>query len=342
MSSEHVRRSVKGRQSRVTGSAPSIGRVARMPGVGRPQGDRRSRMRGEGRTGSRTARWNAALTFGWSIGLAVAAVAAVVVTVVMWVKPMIHRHKSAVVAEEGIKVRVESKFPTPEEAEAVEMVRRVIEKAKDASQLESWIRADGMSWDEVGDFLVKRATRDGKVLRYEWIGVMDDNELQIESVLVYSEKDGKTLIRPAFLTPDEQGIWKMDLPSFARHASPSWEELVDGGGESGVVRVYLGEDAYFNGVFQDEREWASYGMVPPDGGDLLVGYCRVGSKQHAAMKEIVSRSRAKERRVGFATLEVARPAGAERRQFEITRVIAEGWVEGPVPFEELVKAQSGL
>lgn len=336
MSNDRVQRGVRSRHSRATGDAPALGRVARMPGVGRPKGERRIRKRSDRRNAGRTARWNATLTLGWSIAIGVLAICSVVAAVVLWIMPMINRHEVPGAVAEGPQVRIESRFPSPDEEGAIAMVRRVVEPVREEPNLADWIRAGEMSWEEVKDFLATREAADGKVLRYEWIGSMDDNDLQIEGVLVHGEKDGKPVVRQAFLTPDEHGVWKMDMPSFARHAVTSWQVLLDDMTSSGVVRVYVGEDYYYNGVFREEREWTSYGLASPDCEDLVVGYSRVGTKQHAALAEIFKRAEMKDRPMGFATVELKRVEGAERRQFEISKVVAEGWVVAETLFEDRV------
>ena len=97
-----------------------------------------------------------------------------------------------------------------------------------------------------------------------------------------------------------------------------------------MVRVILGEDSYFNGPFQDDRQWVCYGMGSPDTETVLLGYCRVGSPQARAMIWMSSKGAA----VVRATLEIRRVEGASPRQFEIVRVLAEDWVMGKTPFED--------
>ena len=118
----------------------------------------------------------------------------------------------------------------------------------------------------------------------------------------------------------------MDFAAFARCVKPSWKELLDGGCESGRVRVVAAKDNYYNGPFKDDRNWVAYKLVSPDIDEILVGYCRSGSAQHRAMELLWQRGEARQARV---TLELHRPpdpASAERRQFEITHVLAEDWV----------------
>jgi hypothetical protein len=79
-------------------------------------------------------------------------------------------------------------------------------------------------------------------------------------------------------------------------------------------------------------------MVSPDTTEIMLGYCRKDSPQARAMELIVSSADGDERRrLNRATLELRRPEGAENRQFEITRVLAEDWVLGAKPFDATFK-----
>ena len=101
----------------------------------------------------------------------------------------------------------------------------------------------------------------------------------------------------------------------------------------------VGKDSYYNGLFRDESKWVCYAMGTPDHEVVLLGYCRKGSLQAAAMERIVAEDRLGEggRALKRATLEIRRIAGAESRQFEIARVLAEDWVVSDKDFEENFK-----
>jgi hypothetical protein len=79
-------------------------------------------------------------------------------------------------------------------------------------------------------------------------------------------------------------------------------------------------------------------MASPDTETILLGYCRKGSPQERAMERIVSEEKDEPRhRLNRVTLEIRRPQGAEIRQFEITRVLAEDWVMAAAPFDAAFK-----
>ena len=179
-------------------------------------------------------------------------------------------------------------------------------------------------------FLKALEEREGAIKRFTWLSSMDANGLSIDGVLANFGGDDKRRNRVVLLTPDTDGIWKINYDAFARMVTPSWKELLENAGAEAQVRVYAANDVYFNGPFKDDRDWNCYGLASPDIEQILIGYCKVGSAQTAAMDWILSKGKPAAR----VTLEIRRVAGADARQFEILKVLAEDWVMGPVPFDE--------
>jgi hypothetical protein len=170
-------------------------------------------------------------------------------------------------------------------------------------------------------------TRDGPIERYHWLSSIDVKDMLVECVLVVFKGNEKPAERLAFLTPDQQGNWKVDFDAFARSVRPSWDvllgEVADAEGtDEAVVRVFIGKDFYFNGPFRDEAEWVCYALASPDVDELLRGYCRVGSPQQLEMEKLFSDGE----NVRRVTLEIRKAKDAEARQFEITRILAPDWV----------------
>jgi hypothetical protein len=135
--------------------------------------------------------------------------------------------------------------------------------------------------------------------------------------------------RLALLVPDEEEKWRVDFAAFARLVEPSWDEILSGAAKKAIIRVYIAEDNYFNGVFSDEKVWLSVSLGSPDTPQLLIGYCKAGSPQAAALRQISAREVPASRTV----LEIRRVEGGGPRQVEITRVLAEDWVLGEDPFD---------
>jgi hypothetical protein len=229
-----------------------------------------------------------------------------------------------------------SEFPSPSEQDALEWVKLAM-AARDPAQAGRYFRLGATEPDAAVEFLKSMGDRDGGITGYQWLSSMDANHLLIDGVLVATSKDATPRNRLALLTPDERGVWKVDFEAFARMVRPSWEKLLATDGGQGVVRVILAKDSYFNGPFKDDGAWLCYGMASPDSEQILLGYCRKDSPQARALSVIFHQSEDAENiysRLKRATLELKRPEGAEARQFEITRVLAEDWVLSDKAFDE--------
>ena len=159
----------------------------------------------------------------------------------------------------------------------------------------------------------------------------------LEGVLVVYAGKALPGERLAFLTPDDTGVWKVDFDAFARSSRPPWKDLLERRVDNAQVRVFAVKDTYYNGPFKDDSQWVCYGIgssesnaLLPAGRELLCAYCRVDSPQAKAMQRIFSDGDQTHRVI----LDIRRTAGAEARQFEITRVLAEDWVLSATPFDE--------
>lgn len=296
-----------------------------MPGTSLPKGERRRRR-------------HAAKTKAihrLSLILVCVATVLIAVAIYFWVSPML-RHEVVSVRNflptQEFGERVASKYPSPDEKDAIGLVKDAL-ATREADQVSLCFHSGSASPREVVEFLGKLPALDGPVDRLEWLSSVDANDLQIDGVLIHSTKEGKLRQRFAFLTPGENGVWKIDFDSFARTVRPSWQEVIENRAPQAVVRVFLMTDSYYNGVFRNDKEWECYGMASPDHEELLLGYCKVGSPQAATLKWIFQQGQ----NLNRAVLEIKRPADSASKQFEITRVLAHDWVLGPKPFDESFK-----
>lgn len=232
--------------------------------------------------------------------------------------------------ENDSDVRVIARFPSPSEPNALALVKRAL-AVRDPAAIDNLFRTGSSGPEEILRFLENLESVDGKISGYEWLSSLDANQLSIEGVQVNFENAGVMRNRLALLTPDAKGKWKIDFDAFARTSTPPWKEILENRVEKAVVRVLVGKDSYFNGPFHDENRWVCLGMVSPETDELLLGYCQVGGPQAAAIDWILSKGEVKFFR---ATLELHRVEGAEARQFEISRVLAQDWIVSDVPFDE--------
>jgi hypothetical protein len=274
----------------------------------------------------------------WSLMLLLVALSVLGFFVFSWLRGQMGRRTGSedLAAVPAIQRHKVSEYPSPSEQEALDLVKIAL-AVRDPAQADSYFRLGQTEPAAVVSFLEGMGSLDGGITDYQWLSSMDANHLLIDGVLVITAKDGTPRNRLALLTPDERGVWKIDFEAFARTVRPSWEELLAGEGGSGVVRVILAKDSYFNGPFKDDGTWLCYGMASPDSDKILLGYCRKDSPQAHALSLVFHQAEDAKNvysRLKRVTLELRRPQDAEARQFEITRVLAEDWVLSERAFDE--------
>ena len=337
MKSDGVQRSVRtSRTDRAAGSAPDVGRVARMPGTGLPKGERRTRRRSDGGRGNKVREGRKLIVVIWSVlgcGVVVAALGAVFW---IWIHNKLKESAGGVAASRvdvPLEPRVASKFPSPSQDNAVRLVRSALTE-RDPAKISRFFRPCATTPQGIVDFLQKLEAEEGAATQYEWLSGVDANGMSLDRVLVsFKGTAQKPTNRLAFLTPDEEGIWQIDFDAFARTVVPGWSEFMGGSVDAATVRIYMAKDTYYNGPFRDDKEWSCFGMASPDIEEILVGYCKRGTSQETALESILSNGRPLVR----AVLEIRRVEGADARQFEISRVVAEDWVVGPTLYDERFK-----
>jgi len=313
--------------------------VARVPGTGLPKGARRTRKRGERRGRAASVHKRNAI-MAWSILIFMASFTVLGFFLWSWLRGQMGRGGSADASREMQRHKV-SEFASPSEERALALVKAAME-LRDPLEAIVYFRAGGKDPVQIVRFLASMRENDGPITGYQWLSSMDANGLLIEGVLVTTTLEGKPRNRLALLTPDDIGVWKIDFEAFARSVSPPWEEILAEDGGQGLVRVIVAKDTYYNGPFRDDTRWACYGMASPDIDEILLGYCRKDSPQEEAMQRMFpddpqDEQAARSKKIIRATLRLTRPQGAETRQFEITRVLAEDWIVSDEPFDRVVE-----
>ncbi|MGJ8725288.1 MAG: hypothetical protein ACSHYB_12080 [Roseibacillus sp.] len=128
---------------------------------------------------------------------------------------------------------------------------------------------------------------------------------------------------------------KVDWEAYARHsrALTHWLEETENPSikrteESAEVRIQAIPDSYYNFRFADERLWRAYRLTSPDlEQEAVTAYAAAGS----VTERILTRELTAEKRM---TLQLkSHPDDARRRQFEIEKVLAVGWVKSKGDFE---------
>ncbi len=320
------------RHDRAVGDAPSLGRLARMPGTGIPRRMRWHRVLGGARA-ERSAKGSSLFSKIWTILLVAMAVVSLGVVLWLWVSSKITTGvpKPALAVSQNQPVeQPTARVPSPSERDAIALVKRAV-AVRDPAEVKSFFQTGSSSPEEVVQFLEAMKSFDGPVDEFAWLSSLDVNRLTVDGVAVrFDESDGLRN-RLALLTPDAKGEWKIDFDAFARTVRPPWHDFIEKPFETAVVRVFFVKDNYFNGPFRDEKKWMCLTLKSPDKEEALFGYCKTGSPQAAAIDWIFSKNGLRPSRV---TLELRRVEGAAPLQFEISRVLAEDWILTDVPFDE--------
>jgi hypothetical protein len=336
MKSDGVTRSVRAaKNDRLAGDAPNMGKVARMPGTGLPKGERRRRHRSDGGKNSRLRESRRTVVVIWSTLLAAGVAVVLGLVVWLWLIPQMTRKEDKGMARTAVKlekeVTVVSKFPSPPQAEALELVKNAL-AVREVAKVSDYFRLGTATPQAVVEFLKNLEQVDGAYERSDWLSSIDANHLALDGVLVSSQQGDKSRKRLALLTPDAEGKWKLDFDALARTGTPAWADVWASKAPAvSLVRVYIAKDNYYNGPFSDEQRWECYCLASPDTDQILLGYCKKGTSQATALQRIFTREQPMLR----ATLEIRRAEDGESRQFEISRVLAEDWALGPVPFDEI-------
>lgn len=336
MKSPGILRAVRAaRFVRAIGDAPSLGRLARKWDTALSTRSKRG-ARSRHQRGNRQRRM---VNTTWSVVFVLVVVVAIAGA--LWIWGVDQRNHAA--AEAGQQVvapvvakRVVSRFVSPTREAAMDLVKQSL-MIREPARVPEFFRIGSASPEAVVSFLRELEKADRAVTGYKWLSSMDANGLLIDGVAVSTRDNGKPNTRLALLTPDENGKWKIDFDALARTVKPAWSEVMTLTTGPGLVRVVFVKDSYYNGPFGDESRWTCYRLGSTDAATELLGYCRNGSAQAAAMVRMLAHVKGttqKGRAVNRATLEIRRVEGAEPRQFEISRVLAEDWVMSATPFDE--------
>ncbi len=223
-------------------------------------------------------------------------------------------------------------FPVPDPGILENQINSLL-AARTARQLDALVRPSDQRTEEILAKLAALEKADGKVTSVQYTGPVQSRCLQLESVTVNFDS-GKNRI--ALVAPDPAGVWRVDFDAFARHVTTPWSELLSGTAQEGTVRVFTRPDNYYNGRYQNDREWVCFGFASPDHETLMFGYTPRGGKQHLAMAEAL-------RPLGSSglkrmTLEIRHTGDGDRRQFEIVRVHSDDWAVGDVALDDLMPA----
>jgi len=228
-----------------------------------------------------------------------------------------------------------SQVPVPEPQE-LERITRAFLAARTPEDLAPRIRGSSQRPENIARKLATLESVDGKLASVRYLGPIDSRCLQVEGVLVKFDT-GRNRI--ALVAPDKEGVWRVDFDAFDRHVTPDWETILSRNPAESTVRVYVSKDTYYNGRFQDDRQWACFALASPDHESLMFGYVPRGSRQHLAIASALQRNlQAAKGNLKRMTLSMLHTGTGDRRQFEITRALADDWALGDEPLDARVDA----
>jgi hypothetical protein len=115
---------------------------------------------------------------------------------------------------------------------------------------------------------------------------------------------------------------RVDFETYARHCETPWPNVFDARFErSGMMRVFVRPDTFFNREFPDNGEWFCIAATSPDIDGTIYLYAPI---IHSRVRAFVESAAERPRR---ATVRIASRNGSHVfRQFELTELAAEDWV----------------
>lgn len=314
---------------RKVGDAPAIGNVQMVSAENPSIRKRRS---------SRTTPKNkfSKRFFAWSLLGSFAVISIMIVAVVKQIRSKVLITKSSYISDKPIDLNLifedvkNSDLPDLELEQAIKIVTQALANRDPGRIRDFFILGNGDSPEQAMEELIRISDADGDMSRIEWLGLRFSNGSTFVQVMVYTTIDANEKARIAQFAPGSDGKWRINLDAYLRKCVPPIEEVVLGKSVTSLVRVFVIEDSFYNGMYYDETEWRVYTLASPDITDVLYAYVKRGSSQDKALRRIIEN----EEVVHRATLNIIKHPKSGPRQFEISRVIAENWIIGEKDFDE--------
>lgn len=221
--------------------------------------------------------------------------------------------------------------------DTIELVRKAL-KNQDAALVEKFfiLGASATTPQEAIELNERIKAEDGVPHGFEYIGEKVIPGGIAKEVMVSSKNGNQESNRLGQLFYRD-GRWRIDMDSYVRHASPSWDDILSRKCASATIRVFVSPDNYYNGDRYVEDTWKCYSLISPDVDEILFGYVARGSVQEQAMERIIS----KEENYHRAAIEILLTTKAKgRTQFDISRVLSDDWFIGETHYEDLHSSSS--
>lgn len=221
-----------------------------------------------------------------------------------------------------------SDLPSLDEESAKKLVSEYLESTDQSLVQERFIVHSNE--EAVISALTELNESEGAVARLKWVGQIYSNNRVHDQIVVIREKEGKQHNRLALLFKGDDDKWRIDFDAYMRTSTPSWEDILSRRSKNSVVRVFIKKYNYYNSIYSDDQTWQAYSIGSPDIPDTIYGYVKRGSTQEIAISRILSSAQ----QIPQVTLGLLSKDDAGERQFEISRVYAQGWALSPEPYDE--------
>ena len=134
----------------------------------------------------------------------------------------------------------------------------------------------------------------------------------------------------------EDGL-RVDWDCYARHNAKAVPLLLEGKTQSAELRIFARKSHYYNFTYRDDKRWTAFELSSPDFKDIIYAYSlketTTGKLLDAAFKNA-----ALEKSVQL-TLQVSSNQDThKRKQFNIDRIYAFGWVRAEKDIEDIYRA----
>jgi len=134
----------------------------------------------------------------------------------------------------------------------------------------------------------------------------------------------------------EDGL-RVDWDCYARHNAKAVPLLLEGKTRSAELRIFARKSHYYNFTYRDDKRWTAFELSSPDFKDIIYAYSlketTTGKLLDAAFKNA-----ALEKSVQL-TLQVSSNQDThKRKQFNIDRIYAFGWVRAEKDIEDIYRA----
>jgi hypothetical protein len=227
---------------------------------------------------------------------------------------------------------VSLQFPSPSPAEVSRLVKKVAGNQR-PEDFDAYARLKDVGATEASLYLTKLAETHGGIKQVSSSGPVPAAGIQLEAARV-SFLNANVRDRAAFLTPDSEGNWQMDLASFMAKSSIDWTTFCDSSTEEGLLRVSATRSNYYNGDFTD-KEWACFEIRHPESDQVLMGYAAIGSPAERALSFLL-----KGRPAAMVILKAHKVPSHGNRQAVITSVLSDTWVLTDEAYDEDFQVKS--